>query len=546
VNAQPREVGGVPLPPHVFSYDPGIALDTTWQAAVGVNERELTDIDGLTAFTTARQLALESSTQWLQGLESAMNVAGHGAFWDKVKTVGAPFKTDTEPWERFDLMPYRFMTVGDYPPDANDDGGGWFAWVRIKTSDDALAGTDADITVIIDGEEFGALDFAPGHHPIVAHNDFERDSIAAYVVGPLAGHPTSITLRNDAPRPIDVLEALVDALVRAVIGAIERARDFMLSIIAGHADLVAEDKIILDAEALSNLAPGGEVAFVGHLDGGRSGHYRVSGAVSFTGATSEPQAAAVSDASGVMPWREYRIELRELICVEESTLDRWSTADEPFVCFLGIPHGGTDVMVKWRSKPFADVDTGERRRLDKAFTLRVPPLFGFLSIALAVFEHDSESSLDRQRLLEEFANEVRDEIDTAQKSFVAVLAESIGSAWKVDSVEVTAFERGQRASVTYFRALELDRWLKAGRSVERTLTARRTEWTNVPGQPAPLDPRAFRAPASMIGRIQGDGRPPRMSEEERRVAVPFPSSLPERERRVPSLPGSGDDVDDPT
>lgn len=72
-------------------------------------------LDGETAFTTAYDLAAETSVQWLRCLEGLMAEAGLTDFWADVKRFGVEdraYLSDTAPWEDLALMPDRLLSAG--------------------------------------------------------------------------------------------------------------------------------------------------------------------------------------------------------------------------------------------------------------------------------------------------------------------------------------------------------------------------------------------------------------------------------------------------
>lgn len=273
----PEEIAGFDLNPAngVLWVKPGINVDSSWQADMGVRERHLEPgFEGSDGFRTAYSLAYQSSCQWLHLLDHIMDDAGHGDFWEAVKTQGITrdnYITDLAPYEDFTQIPYRFISAGPYPPSPNvDDTDKWYVRLLVATADEHLAGTNADIIPIIDGQRFPALDHAPqpprpepGEEPergiarsAIGINDHERGDVRAYMIGPLDSAPKRIELLNDAPTIGDLIVAAAEAVWDAIVWAFESAIDFLLSLIGYHADFVDEGHTAVSAADLEALDPG--------------------------------------------------------------------------------------------------------------------------------------------------------------------------------------------------------------------------------------------------------------------------------------------------
>jgi hypothetical protein len=464
------EVAGIDLPDDVLWVEPGINVDSRWQAELGVSVRGLS-ISGQEGFETAYELAYRTSCQWLHILDHVMEQAGLRDFWEDVKSQGtnrANYKTPIEPWEDFAQIPYRFVTAGRYPPvQGEDDTDDWYLRLQIRTANTDNAGTDADIVPFVDGVRFPVLDHGVAPSPgttsrtlfqtVLGHNDFERGDTAAYVIGPTGSLPHTVTLLNDAPDVGEVILAALEGLWHTVVAVLEAVVNFFKSLWGYHADFVDRDHAVISASALNALGPGGRHHFSLRCDGGSEGDYRVAGHVETTATTG-------TFANGV-PWREYRVHFGDLHCIDESDWDRFSNSDEPFVLGLVIPHGGTQAMISWRTGPYSDVDSGESRPINRTFTVRVPQRYGFISVAVAVYEHDDESSAERDKLLQDFAATVGAGIVEAEDTFLETLAESIAAGWKLDSVEVAAFRRSNPVEVHSFGRTTFDRWIEGGERV---------------------------------------------------------------------------------
>jgi hypothetical protein len=479
-------VGEVQPPEGILWVHPGINVDSRWQAPVGAAQRAL-DISGAEAFDIAYRLAARSSCQWLHLLGHVMGDAGLGEFWNLIRTAGVPradYKTSTGPWEDFDALPYRFLTAGPYPP--IDDASAWYLRLSIRTSDTDFAGTDADIVPIVDGRRLAALDHGvpprppgPGMAPsstvpelVLGHNDFERGDRAAYVLGPFGAPPTTIELLNDAPDAGQVVMAALDDLWDGVVSAVQSLAATVRNLWGYDADFVDSDHRLLDAGLLEALVDGQARVFVLHCDGGSEGEYLVHGEVRPTGATG-------NFGNGV-PWREYRVRFTQITCLRESQWDRFTPSDEPFVLALAIPHGGGQAVAKWRSEPFADVDSGETRAMSGDLVVRIPQRHGFISVACAVYESDDETPNDRDRLLDQFANQLAGSLEPVDRSFFETLGASIASAWRVDWVDVVTFNRDARVEVRLHGRQVFDRWVGAGESLTWTLQGAQVHTAHVP------------------------------------------------------------------
>lgn len=481
----PPDVGGIELPDDILWVEPGINVDSRWQAELGVEVRRL-PMSGEEAFETAYTLAYRTSCQWLHILDHVMEEADLQHFWEQVKNQGvtrADYKTPTDPWENFAEIPYRFATAGSYPPaQGHDDTEDWYLRLQIRTANTDNAGTDADIVAYVNGARFPILDHGvpPSagatsrtlFQTLLGHNDFERGDTAAYMIGPIDGLPHTVTLFNDAPDVGDVIVAALEALWETVVGVLEAVLDFFKGIWGYHADFVDRDHAVISAATLNALGPGGRRNFSLRCDGGSEGDYRIDAHVDAT--------ATTGTFSNGVPWREYRVHFGRLHCIEESDWDRLSDSDEPFVLGLVIPHGGTQPMISWRTGPYGDVDSGEDRTINRTFTVRVPQRYGFISVAVAVYEHDDESSGDRDQLLRDFAGNVGAGIVEAEDTFFETLSESIAAGWKLHSVDAVAFRRSEQVEVRTFDPRTFDRWVDGGDSVTWRLSGGHTWRVHVP------------------------------------------------------------------
>ena len=472
-------VGEVTLPEKVLWVLPGINVDNRWSAETGVRTRGLHPaVSGKEAFETAYELAYRSSCQWLHILGHVMADAGLSEFWTAVTTQGTAadqYKSPIAPWEDFAQLPYRFISAGPYPPAVgHDDTDDWYLRLLVRTSGDAFSGTNADIRPIVNGQEFPILDHGvppavppPGQAPVrtldqslLGRDDFEAGDVAAYMIGPMDQPPHTVALRNEAPDAGDVIQAAVNSIVRGFNDLF----DAVVGLWGYHADFVGEDHWDFTAAVLETIGAGGRRYFYLDCNGGSEGYFVVSGYVEGTSETGR-------FGNGV-PWRRFRVQFVDLICVKESEWDRFTPSDEPFVLGLVIPHGGTGAMSSWRTGPYTNVNTGDVNAIGRSFTVEIPQRWGFLSVACAVYESDDETPNDRDDLLTQFAGNVAAAIAEPEDSFLEALGDSIAAGWKIGSVEAVAFKRSPSVDVRAYEPRTFDSWVDAGGRVDWTLSQR--------------------------------------------------------------------------
>jgi hypothetical protein len=251
------------------------------------------------------------------------------------------------------------------------------------------------------------------------------------------------------------------AVKNAVAGFFDAIATFFLSLVGAAADFVGQHHEVVSAAALEGLVPGAGIPFALRCNGGSEGIYVVSGQVDATTVTG-------TDSNGI-PWREYSVRVDDLFCEKESEWDRFTSSDEPFVVGVVIPHGAGSSPVSWRTEPFANVDTGEHRAINRASSVRVARRFGFISIAAAVYESDDETPNDRNQLMNTFAGAATASTTAKEKQFGVVLTEAIAAAWRPGRIEVAAFRRGATAELALFAPFEPDRWVDGGEQIEWTL-----------------------------------------------------------------------------
>lgn len=443
----PRTVLGVPVPDgSVYVAPPGINLDSRWLARIGTQVRGLS-VDPDELFDVAYGLALRTSEQWLAILDETMVKAGYGDFWNRVKSGSADAPKE-DPFEKFNAFPYMFLTTGAYPPSAHEPQGDWYLRVRLRTDDDNGAGTDADIVAHVQGQRF-LLDYMPRRVPGLAYDDFEAGDDQAYYLGPFPSLPDKIVLENQSADTVDVLRKLGSSFVSAVKSAASGVVDTLLSIIGGHADLVGSDERVFTPDDLAKVGstPTRFTLLATRPDEGR---YLVRCEIRRLSRFRK----------GVDLYSNYEIKLVELHCVEESAWDRFTTDDEPFVLAVLVNQAADDIQ-KLGTSPFANVDKGETRAINRTFTANgVPDPFGHLTLAIKVFESDEEGADRRKKLLDDFAKRMHLDTLNPRKTFLSQLGAAIAHDWKLRGIEVVGFQPGTTVTTTTLINRTVNQWIR--------------------------------------------------------------------------------------
>ncbi|KGM03410.1 hypothetical protein Q760_04030 [Cellulomonas cellasea DSM 20118] len=457
--ARPEHILGVPIPAGVYYLaPPGIALDSTWQAEIGVQVRGLTDISGKDLFKAATDLARSTSSQWLELLGARMTSLGAGEFWDQVRTATLPAADRERQFEEFHRFPYGFAAVGPYPPPVNEQADEWYLRVRLVTGRDPGAGTDSDIVVHAGGRS-DVLDYMPRDHPLLAYNDFESGDDQAYYLGPYSSLPPFLEIENRSASVGDVFVALGTSFVRAVQSAVESVAAFLFNLIGGPADLVGNTKMVWTPARLAALADNVTTAFTLQIDGRAEGRYRVYGDIRRERRTVQAG----------RPWSDYVVRLNSLFCVKESEWDRGTSGDEPFLLALLVNQAPGQVH-RMRTGAFNDVDTGESRTIGHTFpTVRVPDEYGYLTLPVQVLESDDESAADRDRALAEFADGIAVGAAQERERFITTLGRAVAADWQLARAEVFAFTRGTTVTAGTAYDRTLDRWVRGGQRVRLDL-----------------------------------------------------------------------------
>ncbi|WP_129337074.1 hypothetical protein [Cellulomonas endophytica] len=450
--ARPETIAGVPVPAGVYYLAPaGVALDSTWQAEIGVRVRGLTDITGAELFTVARDLAFGTSVQWLDLLEERMGALGAGAFWDQVRTGAIEAGERERQYEDFSRFPYGFAAVGTYPPPVQEDPEEWYLRVRLVTAGESGAGTDADVVAHAAGRS-DVLDHMPRDNPLLAYDDFEAGDDHVYYLGPYPHLPAELVLENRSASAGEVLLALGAAFVATVQRAVDAVAAFLSELVGGPADLVGNGKQVWSPTDLAALPDDAPAPWSVRVDGRAEGRYRIDGDIRRTGRSSE----------GALSWSGYEVRVLTLVCEKESEWDRASDSDEPFVLALLVNQAPGQVE-RVRTGSFDDVDTGESRAIGHTFPpVRVPDGYGYLTLPVQVLESDDESRADRDRALEEFATGVSVRTAEERERFTTTLGRAVAADWKLARAEVFAFTRGPTVRAgTAYRA-DVDRWVRGG------------------------------------------------------------------------------------
>ncbi len=427
------EVSGVPIPANVVYLDPpGIALDSTWLAEIGAQERGMSRSDGQMLFDAARSLAVRESMVFLNTVGATMAEAGYGQFWQEIKTAPvSPTSLWEAQFEDFHRQGLHFIGTGTYPPEPSTPEHEWFLRLRIRTADVHGGGTDADILA---GTVFGEtlLDTMAGRNPLIAYNDFETGDDQVYHIGPFPRLPPTLSLRNDASTIGEVFEALGRAFLEALEGALEATADFFLSLIGGHADHVATNKIVWTPGQLSRLSSN-HTPFRIVLDGRSEGLYTVHGTIR----------RLRRNAAGGRPVSDYAVHLNRLHCIRESEWDRGSNSDEPFF-FAMLINQAARTADSAQFGPYEDVDDGDDRSLDHTFVARnVPDGVGHLTLPIQLMESDDEGSGRRRRAFNEFKSVFQTRTAEPRDGFIETLGRALGPDWNVEAFEVDAYRTGE-------------------------------------------------------------------------------------------------------
>lgn len=470
---------GVSLPRGVAYVSPGMNLDSSWQSPLGVQVRGIPDLDGPEAFGTAYALAVRSTCQWLGVLDRLMlrgrwgdaSIPRVSEWWERVRSRDVSlqdYKTDLAPFERFDLRPYTFLSAGDYPAWEDERAENhWFLRVVITTGSDGQANTNARIEPSIDGDLFDHLDHGLGGRSIEAadltYNDFSRNSVTAYTIGPVVGEPRELTLTNTAPSFTAVLLEIGKAIVSLVRTVVDAIGEGLMTLRGGHADRVQSATGIVTADELERLTAIGDIHDLTiSCDGGSEGHYEV--------------VVEVELRSGVLVGdrREYAVRVTTVRCVRESSADRGSGSDEIFVVGITQAHGSGMPGESWRTPLFDHERAFDRDGVERTVTsiehvVSVPLRWGFLTVPVEVWESDDETDGDRDDIQADFARHVKNAEEHLEQGLLEMIGASMGQAWQCATLSAVAFHRGEQPTVVRYAPLHVDRWIDGGDTVSYPL-----------------------------------------------------------------------------
>lgn len=425
---RPESVLGIPVPENtIYFAPPGIALDSKWTSRIAIMVRNINEpgLTGDSLFNMAVTLATRTTTQWLSVLQQVITAeAGGSAFWTKLKTEST-WDLRTAQFEAYNKRYFQFLTSGPYPPESNSEDNGYYLRLRLSTGDVTGGGTDADIIVKAEAKEF-LLDNNPRANPILNYNDFETGDDDVYVVGPFDSLPSQIVIENKDADAGDVASSLWNSFTSSVTDVINNMESYLLSIIGGNADLVAQNKIVWTGTSLNSITTAGS-AFTVRLNGGDEGDYEVYGTIKKVSSDQENTT--------------YSISLSTLHCISESDWDRGSDSDEPFVLALLAPLPGADL--KYRTEPYNDVDDGENNTINYTFPdVTVPTGFGAIFLSLLQMESDDESGSARDQALNQLGAQTENATADEERDFIDNLGAAVAADWYLQNIEVFAFRRG--------------------------------------------------------------------------------------------------------
>lgn len=428
--------------------------ETTGQCTRTRNRACTSDSDRL--FAASKLLAIESTMQWVDKIGQIMN-ARYPDFWRNVMNGGGvtSLANRTAQFENFSKVPFQFLSVGPYPVFNNPIDGktfeknadGYYVRLQINTANVANAGTDSDVTAILDyngGSKEFLLDYMPTSdatagmraNRLVAYNDFEQGDDTVYTIGPVPSAPTGVTLVNDSADAGDVFTALGDDIESAIEDAVDGLEQAALGIISGNADFTGKDTLELTYDQLT----GGSGPRKIYINGADDGKYELRFNVNNdTAGLNQTQIAA--------GWRRFTVNVTSLYCQMESKWDRGSSADEPFAFFSASPlNGSPDATQYWQLGPYNDVDTGETVGINQSRSF-ILPRKGVVIFSMELFESDDESAGARTALFNQFKTGVEGGADPSNKKFLDALGRSLAVDWEVSRVRAYAFYRGGEVHV---------------------------------------------------------------------------------------------------
>jgi hypothetical protein len=169
--------------------------------------------------------------------------------------------------------------------------------------------------------------------------------------------------------------------------------------------------------------------------------YDVTGSIRKVGEGTDPETG---------PYDEFEVALGRLKAFRESSFDRGSDSDEPFVMATLVSLSGESAQKypATRPRPYRDVDSGESRSIGHTFQrVRVPRDYGMLSLVLSIWESDDESVTTRTRMLTRFADLTDRRTRSTRRGFLETLGASLGADWSLERISAYAFNRGHGANL---------------------------------------------------------------------------------------------------
>jgi hypothetical protein len=297
-------------------------------------------------------------------------------------------------------------------------------------------------------------------------DDFEAGSRAAYVVGPFPWLPSEITLANRAASLEQLAVAAWHDVTTAFNDLGEAIADAVMTLAGGHADPVGYATASWSwADLVRAANRGTPEQAVMNVDGGPEGHYTLT--VDLSASWSGDNIFC-------------QVQFQTLRCIKESTWDRFTSEDEPFVLTLvSNPAGGA--RFPQIIGPYAGVDTGETRSAAVTPTWTTVPRGGGLIVSIQILESDDETPAQRQQLLTTFASPPADPTGGPRGAFLDALGTTQAPDWRIGDIEVFAFRRNAVVEAgTVIQKRHVGAWLEAGK--EMTFP-----FTRAPGYAMPLN-----------------------------------------------------------
>jgi hypothetical protein len=448
---------GVQLPQGLVYVDPpGIALDSSWQAEIARQVRDIPADDPITArklYENAKDLAVRASVWWVRSVGDLMAAeARTQAFWARVMAENT-YGSRHAQFEDFSRLPLLFVAHGPYPPTSIGTDWDWYLRLQIRTASETDSGTNGSVTALA-GERPFLLDYGKLSSAVVEYNDFSTGDVQSYLIGPLPELPDTLTFSVEGNDVGDILTVIWEGFVGALKSVVDTLGDFFMSVVGGHADFVAQRSLQWSPDQLAGITYE-PLPFREFLDGDDEGQYNVYGSIRRIDHSDTPRRHST-----------FEVRIDRLECWEEST--EASSKDEPFLLALLInlaDHDPKSRVQPFRTSP-ASLDDGESTWINHAFTVaHVPDGHGMLALPIAVYESDQESAAARDELLRRFAREAEEETQSWSDRLIETVGATFGSDWKLGGLEVYAFNRAPvdaRAATIFAGAVE--QWVEAGSS----------------------------------------------------------------------------------